>query len=504
MFDSAQGNASCSRRDFFKGASVASLGMAGGFALAGCAPNGGTSGQAPATGEGATDLGTTYEADILIVGGGQAGFCAGIHALELGVEKVLIIDKASGEGMDWGGSSYICGGSFLVPRSDSAEDAEAYVEAIFEKGQKKADRELLTVMGQKAWSSYEWMVNHGVEYTGPDSVFPAYPAVLTMVSDMAKTMGTLRDAFTDAGGQLVYGTKAQKLNIDPNGICGVLAKDKEGFFDIVAKKTILCTGGYAANKQFLENHVGENGDEIMCRARLGATGDGIAMAQAVGGYTVNSCGLRSIHLSAVDPVAVEKGQPGNDIPYFLAINSEGRRFVDEALGSVRHGQAVSAQAVPRDGLITDSKVLDAIQATLDKLHGQNVETWQTDTLEEMAEIFGCPADALKAMVEEFNAHVVGEVTEGLNPDKTGKAQKIDTPPYYGIYPLVPGTSLTYGGIAINTDAEVLQPDGEPIPNLYAAGEGIGGFFYDDYFGGSMLTRCTAYGHIAAESAFASI
>lgn len=496
-----------SRRDFFKGASVASLGVAGAVALAGCAPNGGGSARSASGGSaagGSSGLETLYDVDILIVGGGQAGLCAGIHAKELGVESVLVIDKASGDGMDWGGSSYICGGSLLIPRSDSTEDAQAYSQAMYEKGQEKPNMELLEVLGGKAWDAYQWMMDHGVQYDEPTSVFPAYPAVLTAVSDMPTTMATLRDAYESAGGQLEFGVKAEKINVDGAGVCGVRAKDKSGYFDIRAKKTILCTGGYAANKQFLEDHVGENGDEIMCRARESATGDGIAMAQAVGGYTVNSCGLRSIHLSAVDPVAVQKGQPGNEIPYFLAINSEGKRFVDEAQGSVRHGQAVFAQSVQRDGLIADSKVLDSIQGTLDKLHGQGVETWQTDTLEEMAEIFGCPADALKATVEEFNAHVVGEATEGLSPDKTAKAQTVDTPPFYGIYPLVPGTSLTYGGIATSTDAEVLEPDGSAIPNLYAAGEGVGGFFYDDYFGGSMLMRCVVYGRIAVDAAAASM
>lgn len=81
---------------------------------------------------------------------------------------------------------------------------------------------------------------------------------------------------------------------------------------------------------------------------------------------------------------------------------------------------------------------------------------------------------------------------------------IDTPPYYGIYPLVPGTSLTFGGLAISTNAEVLEPDGGVIQNLYACGEGTGGFFYDDYFGGSCLTRCAVYGRIAAKTAVESL
>jgi succinate dehydrogenase/fumarate reductase flavoprotein subunit len=507
-----------SRRDFVKGAmGIAAMGM-----LSACASAGETVGstqetaaetqETPASNVSAqvennmAAIEDRYQADILIIGGGMAGFSAGIHALELGCENVLIVDKAGGEGADWAGSSMICGGSFLIPVSDSEEDAEAYAQAVYAKGQQKGNMDLIRTLAQHAYSAHQWLIDQGCEYGEPYSVFPANPEVLTSVAQMLPTMTVLRDKYKELGGAILYHAKAVKLNYDNTGICGALIQGEEDYYNVAAKKTILCTGGYAANKQFLEDHVGENGDEIMCRARSSATGDGIYMAQAVGGYTVNSCGMKSIHLSAVDPVYKEKGQPGNDIPNMIAINSEGKRFVDEALGSVRHGQAVFQQAVQKDGLIFDSKVLETVQATMDKLHDQGVVTWETDTLEEMAEIFGVDPATLVATVDEFNAHVNTElgITEGLAVNKTKKALTIDTPPYYGIYPLVPGTSLTFGGLAVNTKAEVLQADGMVVKNLYAAGEGTGGFFYDDYFGGTCMTRCVVYGHIAVESAMAEL
>jgi succinate dehydrogenase/fumarate reductase flavoprotein subunit len=482
----------CSRRKFVAGGALGgAAAVAMGMASVACAD------------EAAAENGlqTKMSATILIVGGGLAGFSAGIHALELGAGNVLIIDKASGEGGDWAGSSYVCGGSYLAPVDDSDQAAADYAAAVYKFGQEHGKMELIETLANGSHAGLEWLKGLGVEYADPTSVFPAYPEVLTSVADMPSCMEVLRDAYLELGGTIAYGVRAVSLNLGADGIAGVVAQDENGLFDISAKKTLLCTGGYPANKQFLEDHIGENGASVMCRARSNATGDGIYMAQAVGGVTTGSVGLKSIHLSAVDPVAVAKGQPGNDIPYFLAINSNGQRFVDEALGSVRHGQAVFGLDVPRDGLICDSKVVDNIQATLDKLHGQGVETWQTDTLEEMAEIFGCPADALVATVDEFNAHVQDDgTTQGLSPDKSAKALTVDTPPYYGIYPLVPGCSLTYGGLAIDTSSHVLRADGSAIPNLFAAGEGTGGFFYDNYFGGTCLCRAVVYGRIAAETA----
>lgn len=489
-----------SRRGFVAGASIVA-GVAAATSMASSASSARASEAVSAAG-----LETKFEAKLLIIGGGLAGFSAGLRALELGETDVLIIDKASGEGGDWGGSSYVCGGSYLAPVSGSEEDATAYANAVYEKGLEHCDMDLITTLANGSYAGLEWLKEQGVEIADPTSVFPAYPEVLTsVISSMPAALEVLRDNYLVAGGRIEYNVKAHRLNIDQAGVCGVLASSEGAFFNVSASKTLLCTGGYPANQQFIEDHVGENGSSLMCRARESAAGDGIYMAQAVGGVTVGSVGLKSVHISAVDPVAVAKGQPGNQIPYFIAINSDGERFVDEALGSVRHGQAVFQLETPRDGLVTDSKVLDDIQEVLDKLHNNGVETWQTDTLEEMAEIFGCPADALKATVEEFNEHVTADgTTEGLAVDKTAKAQTIDTPPYYGIYPLVPGTSLTFGGLKIDTESHVLQADGMAVPNLFAAGEGTGDFFYDDYFGGACLSRCVVFGHIAAEVAISEM
>lgn len=505
-----------SRRDFVKGAmGIAAMGVLGACASpteqtvetqaapATTAPVQAAVDEAPAA---AGSLEVQYDVDVLIIGGGLAGLSAGIHAIELGCTNILIIDKSAGDGMAWGGSSMVCGGSYLIPVSSAQADKDAYAQAIYAKGQSKGQMELIQTLADGAYEGWEWLKSLGCEYGEPYSVFPANPEVHTTVADMTKTLPVIRDKFYEMGGTILYETKAVQLSYGSTGINGALVKGKDGYFNIAAKKVLLCTGGYAANRQFLEDHVGENGDEIMCRARESCTGDGIYLAQSVGGYTVNSCGMKSIHLSAVDPVYKEKGQPGNDIPNMIAINSYGKRFMDESLGSVRHGQAVFQQDVQRDGLIFDAKVLETVQATMDKLHGQGVVTWETNTLEEMAEIFGVDPDTLVATVEEFNAAVdeEAECTVGLEVNKTKKAKKIDTPPYYGIYPLVPGTSLTFGGIAINTKAEVLQPDGQVVDNLYAAGEGTGGFFYDDYFGGSCMSRCVVYGKIAIENAVSSL
>jgi tricarballylate dehydrogenase len=64
------------------------------------------------------------------------------------------------------------------------------------------------------------------------------------------------------------------------------------------------------------------------------------------------------------------------------------------------------------------------------------------------------------------------------------------------FPITCGITFTYGGLAINESAQVLDREDRPIPGLYATGEITGGFFYGNYPGGAGLTRGAVFGRIA--------
>jgi tricarballylate dehydrogenase len=79
------------------------------------------------------------------------------------------------------------------------------------------------------------------------------------------------------------------------------------------------------------------------------------------------------------------------------------------------------------------------------------------------------------------------------------ANTIDTPPFEA-YAVTCGITFTFGGLKINTHAQVMSSDGEPIPGLYAAGELVGAIFWFNYPGGSGLTNGAVFGRIAGENA----
>jgi tricarballylate dehydrogenase len=100
----------------------------------------------------------------------------------------------------------------------------------------------------------------------------------------------------------------------------------------------------------------------------------------------------------------------------------------------------------------------------------------------------------------FNPNVKdGRRTENLEINKSNWANTIDTPPFEA-YAVTCGITFTFGGLRINTDAQVINTDGEPIPGLYAAGELVGGIFWFNYPGGSGLTNGAVFGRIAGKNA----
>ena len=75
--------------------------------------------------------------------------------------------------------------------------------------------------------------------------------------------------------------------------------------------------------------------------------------------------------------------------------------------------------------------------------------------------------------------------------------KLVEPPFTAVR-VFTGVTHTIGGLRIDEQARVLDADGVPIPDLYAAGADAGGIFTGGY--GSGLAAALVFGRIAAESA----
>ena len=93
----------------------------------------------------------------------------------------------------------------------------------------------------------------------------------------------------------------------------------------------------------------------------------------------------------------------------------------------------------------------------------------------------------------------GKGTDGITPPKSNWALRIEEGPFYA-FPVTCGITFSFGGIHVNAVGEVLNKDEAPIAGLFAAGEMVGGIFYENYPGGSGLMSGSVYGKLAGTSA----
>jgi len=173
---------------------------------------------------------------------------------------------------------------------------------------------------------------------------------------------------------------------------------------------------------------------------------------------------------------------------------------------VKYGREVIKQPRRAAFQVFDQKVVDLLR---EEYRIREVTKAEANTLEELARRLEIDVEGFVRTVRDYNAAVQpgtfnpaikdGKGTRGIKPPKSNWAQPLDTPPYVG-YAVTTGITFTFGGLHITTDGHVLNGEGRAIPGLYAAGELVGGLFYNNYPGGAGLMAGAVFGRIAGRSA----
>jgi predicted oxidoreductase len=107
-----------------------------------------------------------------------------------------------------------------------------------------------------------------------------------------------------------------------------------------------------------------------------------------------------------------------------------------------------------------------------------------------------PAD-LEATVAKYNEYCKNK----MDPDFARFAKSLvplEKPPFYCVK-LYPATFNTQGGPRRNARCQVVDPDNQPIPRLFSAGE-LGSFWGWMYNGGGNNAEALCTGQIAARNA----
>ena len=213
----------------------------------------------------------------------------------------------------------------------------------------------------------------------------------------------------------------------------------------------------------------------------------------------------AFHAEPVDPRSKREEAAVMLYPYFILVDKNGNRFIDEGKTTIDEQYEEVARKIFYDlpdhiaYMIADKKMYDIPN------YERAIETEQppivADTLEELAEKINVPKEQLIKTVEEFNKAVQpgefqwdkkdGKQATGITPPKSNWAIPIDQGPFVA-YPIVCSNVFTNGGLATDTHGRVLSQDNDPIPGLYAAGE-TAGIYYGKYPGGTSVLRGLVFG-----------
>ncbi|PON14976.1 tricarballylate dehydrogenase [Candidatus Entotheonella serta] len=483
--------------------------------------------------------------DVIILGGGNAGLCAAIAALEKGA-KVLVLEKAPEYFR--GGNTYFTGGIIrcaydgiedikklipdMTPEEEASVEVGSYSEDEFYDDLMRvteglADPDLAQMLVSQSHPTLQWLREHGVRFVlafGRQAFkrgdkFHFWGGLLVEAVGAGKGLSDQQfEVCERMGMEIRYDTKGVRLIQDQTGrVTGITVKGPDGFEDVEAKSIVLACGGFESNSEMRTRYLGQGWELAKVRGIPYNTGDGIKMALDIGAQPFghwSGCHAVAWDLNAPptgDRTVTELFQK-HSYPFGLIVNIEGKRFVDEGADFrnytyAKYGREILNQPLGFAAQIFDQKVVHLLR---DEYRIQQVTKGEANTLEELAEQLGIDPAGFVETVEAYNAacqeHLEynptvldGKSTEGITPPKTNWALPIDSPPYLG-FAVTCGITFTFGGLRINPRGQVLDTEDDEIPGLYAAGELVGGLYYHNYPGGSGLASGAVLGKVAGTSA----
>jgi tricarballylate dehydrogenase len=483
--------------------------------------------------------------DVLVVGAGNAALCTAISAHETGA-RVLVIEAAPFE--ERGGNSHFTGGAFrfayrgvedlvqICPSMTEQEleiadfgsyTEEQFFDDMFALTEFRTDPDLCEVLVRNSLETAKWIAGQGVKFQ------PGLGRQAYKVGGKFKFWGGLALQIWGGGPELLkalyanverrgipvlYQTPALRLLMEDGRVAGVVARHEGRQVELRAGALVLACGGFESSPEMRARYLGPDWDLAKVRGTRFNTGGGLAMALEAGAMPHG-------HWSGCHAVAWDVNAPPygdltigdqfqkHNYPFGILVNARGERYVDEGADFHSHtyakyGREILRQPGRHAWQIFDSKVTHLLRGEyrirrVTKVHG--------DTLEDLAQkLEGVDPEGFLRTVRAFNAACRtdipfnpnvrdGRCTEGLSINKSNWANPLDAPPF-DAYHVTTGITFTFGGLKVTREAAVEDRYGGTIPGLFAAGEMVGGLFYQNYASGTGLMSGASFGRIAGAHA----
>ena len=454
----------------------------------------------------------TYQADVVVIGGGGAGLASAISSMQAGAKKVIVIEKLGYVG----GSTNVSEGALNAvddqrQKAQGIKDSyETFYETTMHGGHDKGDPTLVRFLTSHSMDAVNWLESLGVKFNdhigaatgslGQRSHYPATPYGNTYIRTFEKVIA-------DSNGkiQVLLDTPAVKLIQNKSGrVVGVVGNNFGSKVTVMAKDgVIIATGGFGANVAYRQK--GNTGvwknikldNSIGCtNIQKAAQGQGLFLAQKVGAKLI---GLSDIQIHPC-------GTPGTGLMENIRtsgnrifVNSDGNRFVNEGAARDVLANAIFQQK-GRTYWIVVNKLRYPTPDFKDRMGAsiRNMEALgavvEAPTLDELAKKTGMNAENLKKAIADYNAVVSGKAKDKLGFVANNKDDKQMTEgPWYACRK-VPTVHHTMGGIKINVKSQVINTKGKVIPGLYAVGEVTGGIHGSNRLGGNAIADIMTFGH----------
>ena len=493
----------------------------------------------------------TINTDIVIIGGGLGGLSAGSTAVKHGA-RVVVLEKLG----VLGGAGHFPEGSLGVQTTwQKAHGINTTVDQVLDASLEyhhfRADPEVLRALIAGSTDTINEILNEAhIGMRGIRTMYPKNESLMTwhLFKGGCEAVLDYYEKNIRAAGdraQILTSTPAQKLLTNNGQIVGVEAKSAKGdTIFVMAKKVIIATGGFAANKEMLAQYVFDSSalgmvEPIWLRSPVvdGRTGDGINMARLVG------AGVAGMHAVAGNapylpdtppinqfsgPDELKQGRCALAQPW-LWVDHTGRRFFNESRGSVfvdvynamttaggvsytifdqkMMDRMINKGAVlPFNAIVLADTPLKALPKTWE-IGKERGWAFKADSIEELAQQIGVPPENLKDTMKKVN----GYAEKGHDPEFGRKPEHLvkfdlEHGPYYALK-AIRAFFLTLGGVQVTPAFEAKTPQGDVIPNLYVIGQDIGGLYdssYDLRCEGSASSFAMTSGRYAAEHALKRI
>jgi tricarballylate dehydrogenase len=457
------------------------------------------------------DLSKKY--DVLVAGGGNAALCAAVAAARAG-SSVLVVEAAA---------KFYRGGNTRHTRNiRCAHDAatatlsgpyseEEFFKDLLQVTQGNTDEVLARHMIHESKSVLEWLPEQGVRYQ------PSLGGTLSLGRTNSFFLGGGRSMLNalyltaeSLGVAIAYDAEVVDLDIDTGMFLSATVQHGGQRHTVRAATLVAACGGFESNIEWLKQYWGEAADNFLIRGTPHNKG---TVLKLLLGHGVQEIGdPTQCHAVAIDARA-PKYDGGiitrlDCVVFGIVVNKHAQRFYDEGedIWPKRYaiwGRLVAQQPDQIAYIIFDASSLKLFMPSL-------YPPIEASSIRELAGKLKLDPDVLDATVSGFNAAVQPGTfddtilddcrTQGLTPDKTHWARRVEKAPFYA-YPVRPGITFTYLATRVNKQARMIMRDGKPAANMFAAGEVMSGNVLGrGYAAGMGMTIGSVFGRIAGTEA----